>query len=299
MVSTVDCLPKTCYLEMMMTKQRFKKTDGVCFYHFVHSFSEKEKVSPWKANQVARELTERLFPNYECVVATHTDTDNIHSHIVVNSVRHTDGKKLHLNPSSLEEMRRINDLICTSHGLSALEPYQGKQKKKRLSPGEYRAAERSESWKFALILAIEEALEYSPTRETFIDNLEAEGYEVRWDDSHKYITYTCPNGMKCRDRSLHDELYLKENLERLFAYRADMGFAPGTSEPREGWMSQLQATGYLVGNLAELFDSQIPAEAEFHLAYNGVDSKVRMRELLKKLAQGQKPQGWGGMGMGR
>ena len=29
----------------------------------------------------------------------------------------------------------------------------------------------------------------------------------------------CPNGRKCRDSSLHDETFLKENLEMLFLYR--------------------------------------------------------------------------------
>ena len=42
--SGVGCLPVTSYLEMMTTKQRFKKMDGVCFYHFVQSFSERENI---------------------------------------------------------------------------------------------------------------------------------------------------------------------------------------------------------------------------------------------------------------
>ena len=82
--SGVNCLPYTSYLEMMTTKEKFKKTGDVCFYHFVQSFSEEEKITPWQANEMARELAEKLFPNYECVVATHNDTDNIHSHIIVN-----------------------------------------------------------------------------------------------------------------------------------------------------------------------------------------------------------------------
>lgn len=206
-VCGVDCLPETSYLEMMATKQRYRKTGDVCFFHFVQSFAETEDISPWKANQVAQELAERLFPGHECVVATHNDTDNLHSHIIVNSLRHTDGKKLHLPPTSIQEMRKVNDEICAAHQLSVLEPYEGKGKKSRLTPEEFRAVQRGESWKFKLIKAIEEALEYSPDRESFIGNMEYEGYQVSWSDMRKYITYTCPNGMKCRDDKLHDETY--------------------------------------------------------------------------------------------
>ena len=77
--SGVGCLPVTSYLEMMTTKQRFKKMDGVCFYHFVQSFSERENITPWQANEIARELAEKLFPGYECVVATPTTSIPISS----------------------------------------------------------------------------------------------------------------------------------------------------------------------------------------------------------------------------
>ncbi|NSW92167.1 MAG: relaxase/mobilization nuclease domain-containing protein [Firmicutes bacterium] len=290
--SGVNCTPYTSYLEMMATKQMFRKTSDVCFYHFVHSFSDKENITPWQANEIARELTEKLFPNYECVVATHTDTDNIHSHIIVNSVSFKDGKKLHLSPTSLQEQRQVNDEICRAHGFSVLEPYTNQKRKKRLTPGEYRAAERGKSWKFRLIKAIDEALEYSVTRKDFIANMEYEGYEVRWDDAHKYILYTTPEGQKCRDRSLHDDTYLKENLEKLFDYRAEHGFTPQTPEPSEGWLSQMYPAETVLSDAVRLGKSienigNAPPPLQPHVF---TDSKQRQREALKKLAQGHKLQ---------
>ena len=38
-------------------------------------------------------------------------------------------------------------------------------------------------------------------------------------DSRKYITYTCPNGMKVRDNKLHESKFLKENMQYEFAIR--------------------------------------------------------------------------------
>jgi len=43
------------------------------------------------------------------------------------------------------------------------------------------------------------------------------GYEVKWTDERKYITYTVPSGEKVRDNKLHYEEYLKENMEGYYA----------------------------------------------------------------------------------
>jgi hypothetical protein len=60
--------------------------------------------------------------------ATHSDTDNIHSHIIVNSVSFKDGKLLHLSPTSIEEQRQVSDQIFMAHGFSVLEPYTGQKR---------------------------------------------------------------------------------------------------------------------------------------------------------------------------
>ena len=179
-----------------------------------------------------------------------------------------------------------------AHGFSVLEPYDGRKKKRRLTPGEYRAAERGESWKFTLIKAIEEALLYSVDKESFIQNMEYEGYSVRW-DHHKYILFTTPDGKSCRDRGLHDETYLKDNLERLFAYRTKHGFNPLTPEPLEGWLGQMEQVGGLASDIISLsknLESTINVSPPI-TPQTWTESKQRQREALKKLAQGHKLSG--------
>jgi hypothetical protein len=179
-------------------------------------------------------LAQREFPDFEVVVATHLDTNHIHNHLVVNSVSCETGRKLYQSADDLLKHRQANDEICAAHGLSVLEQPEKRSKKKRMKPGEYQAGLRSDSWKLDLIHAINEALEYATDRESFIANMEYEGYQVTWTDSRKHITFICPNGRKCRDRSLHDKTFLKENLEALFVYRQTVGFPPGSMEPDEG-----------------------------------------------------------------
>lgn len=52
--------------------------------------------------------------------------------------------------------------------------------------------------------------------------MEAEGYEVKWTDERKNITHTTPDGRKCRDSKLHEEKFLKENIENEFRIRNEI-----------------------------------------------------------------------------
>ena len=284
LITGSNCVPQASYLEMMTTKQRFQKTDGRQFYHFVQSFSEDDNLTPQEANVIGLELAQRAFPGYEVVIATHIDTNHLHNHLVVNSVSCENGRKLHQNRDTLLVHRQINDEICMAHGLIVLEEPEKYPKRKRMKPGEYQAGLRNDSWKLDLIQAINEALEYAVDRESFIENMEQEGYEVTWTDTRTHITFTCPNGRKCRDSSLHDETFLKENLEALFAYRQAVGFCPGSLEPDEGWMGDLASGIIRLARSLECSDDLPPLPAP----PVWTDSKQRRREVMKKLAMGQK-----------
>lgn len=288
----VNCNYYSGFAEMCVTKQQYKKDDGRQFYQFVHSFPEEDNVTPLEVHQIGLELAQKLFPDFEVMVATHCNTKYLHNHIVVNSVSFKTGKKLHQNHDVLMEQRIVNDQICMAHGLNILEPYQKLKRGQTLKQKEYRAAERGQSWKLQLIAAIEDALLYSMDRESFIHNMEYEGYEVNWSDTRKYITYTTPEGYKCRDNKLHDDTYLKENLEKLFIFRQETGFKPRTYEPPEGWLGQLE-NYYSIGdsliqlgsNMEKMNDTPPPITPK-----TWTDRKQKQRENLKKFAAGHKLQ---------
>ncbi len=238
-----NCTPYT--VREIMHQQSFRKRTGELSIRPFFSDQKTSRGKPMKSPRAVENcsLTRVRLP------PQHTATP---LHIIVNSVSFRNGKKLHMSPTSLQEQRQANDEICRTHGFSVLEPYDGQKKKKRLTPGEYRAAMRGESWKFRLIKAIDEALEYSSDKKSFILNMEYEGYEVRWTDTRMHILFTTPEGRKCRDDSLHDETYLKETLEKLFAYRAAYGYEPRTPEPPEGWLGQANSIGKLASDAVRL-----------------------------------------------
>lgn len=222
LVTGWNCVARSAYEEMMATKRLYKKTDGRMFYQFVQSFDPAEKVTPEEVHAIGLELAQKLFPEYEVVVATHVDTEHLHNHLIVNSVSCANGRKLHQNAADLQRQRQVNDEICMAHGLGVLEPPQKHSQKKQMRPGEYRSAVRGESWKFQLMNTVDQCMKRARTRADFIREMERRGYQVRWEETRKSITYTTPKGKKCRDDRLHENKYRKEVMEREFRIREEM-----------------------------------------------------------------------------
>ncbi|SDB53908.1 Relaxase/Mobilisation nuclease domain-containing protein [Ruminococcaceae bacterium FB2012] len=218
-VTALNCTPATAYDEFRNTKQLYKKTVGIQYYHFVQSHPKGYEIRPDLAHKIAVEFAERGFKGFECVVATHTDADHIHSHIVFNSVSFEDGHKYHSNKFTLQELRELSDEICMKYDVATLDKPRLDCQTNGISTGEYRSAMKQQSWKMDLMNTIDLMMSKAKSRKHFLWLMRQEGYGVRWEEGRKYITYTCPNGMKCRDNKLHEEKYRKEMMEREFKIR--------------------------------------------------------------------------------
>ena len=218
-VTGVNCSPETALDEMTATKNLFHKNDGRLYYHLVQSFPSGYEIEPELAHKIAVELAEKVFGKYEVVVATHIDREHIHSHLVMNSVSFEDGKKYHSNKESVEKLMKLSDEICQRYGVHVLDAPKKKMKKDILSDNEYRSAKRGESFKWELMNVINQVMKQAKSKKQFCYLMKQQGYNVRWEDNRKYITYTCPNGRRCRDNKLHGERYKKENMEYEFKTR--------------------------------------------------------------------------------
>ena len=189
------------------------------FYHMVQSFPKGAEVDPRQAHEAARRLAE-YFDGCEVLVCTHVDREHIHSHCVINSVNFETGKKLHMAKGQLQKLMRRNDAICQEMGLPVFEtPI---QKARGMSGAEYHTALKGQSWKLRLMNTIDECMKYAADRDAFVSLMAAEGYAVRWESGRKYITYTTPDGLKCRDNKLHEEKYCKEAMEHEFRIREEI-----------------------------------------------------------------------------
>ena len=189
------------------------------FYHMVQSFPKGAAVDPRQAHEAARRLA-GYFEGCEVLVCTHVDREHIHSHCVINSVNFDTGKKLHMAKEQLQELMRRNDMICQEMGLPVFDA--PTQQARGMSGAEYHTALKGQSWKLRLMNTIDECMKYAADKDAFVSLMASEGYQVRWENNRKYITYTTPDGMRCRDSKLHEEKYCKEAMEHEFRIRAKL-----------------------------------------------------------------------------
>ena len=201
------------------------------FYHMVQSFPKGAGIDPRTAHEAARRLA-GYFEGCEILVCTHTDREHIHSHCIINSVNFETGKKIHMADEQIQALRARNDAICEELGLPKFQKDE-QQKSSGMSNAEYYPAAKGESWKLELMRVIDECMRYAASREEFLALLRAEGYGATWTDSRKNITYTTPDGRKCRDSKLHMTKYRKENMEAEFGYRTEIEYGSIGSAAQE------------------------------------------------------------------
>ena len=225
-VSGINCIPELANESFLATQKHFGcKAGNVRFYHYVQSFRPEEKLSPQQAHNIGMELAQS-FGNREVIVATHIDRDHLHNHFVVSAYDFETGSKLHNNKFYLADLRKRSDEICQAHGLSTLKEYDPRKKSQRLGPKEYRAAERGNSWKMELRVAIDYCMARSRSKSEFKKEMKKLGYDMIYTPERKYITYILhtEDGQekRVRDIKLNEDKYRKENMDREFRIRAEL-----------------------------------------------------------------------------
>lgn len=233
LISGINCHVQSVYDDFLNTKLLYHKDGGVMFYHMVQSFPKGAAVDPRQAHEAARRLAE-YFDGCEVLVCTHVDREHIHSHCIINSVNFETGKKLHMAKEQIQELMRRNDAICLEMGLPVFDT--PTQQARGMGGAEYHTALKGQSWKLRLMNTIDACMKYAADKDAFVSLMESEGYQVRWESTRKYITYTTPDGLKCRDNKLHEEKYCKEVMEHEFRIRAEIihGRAEGPQPRRCG-----------------------------------------------------------------
>ncbi len=185
---SIGCTCASAFADMLATKKRFHKLDGVQGYHLIQSFAKGE-VTPELAHRIGMELAEALLKGrFEAVVTTHLNTEHYHNHMVFNSVSIEDGRKYHSSAKSYYgEIQRLSDGLCRKYGLSVIQGEAGK--------GKHYAQWQAErdgrpTWRTAVRLDIREAVQESFTWKQFLAQMEQRGYV--WKTDRQYPTLKAP-----------------------------------------------------------------------------------------------------------
>ena len=180
LVSSYECSPLTADEEFTLSKRQYELATGrrqkndVIAYQIRQSFKPGE-ITAEKANKVGYELAMRFTKGkYAFIVATHTDREHIHNHIIYNSTALDGTRKFRDFFFSALAVQRLSDLICLEHQLSVIEikPYRERQKRTLYPP--------KESNRDRLCSVIDSILAEKPKDyEDFLQKLERQGYEVK------------------------------------------------------------------------------------------------------------------------
>ena len=180
LVSSYECSPLTVDEEFMLSKRQYELVTGrrqksdVIAYQIRQSFKPGE-ITAEEANKVGYELAMRFTKGkYAFIVATHTDREHIHNHIIYNSTALDSTRKFRDFLLSGLAVQRLSDLICLEHQLSVIEikPYRERQKRTLYPP--------KESNRDRLCGVIDTILAEKPKDyEVFLQGLEQQGYEVK------------------------------------------------------------------------------------------------------------------------
>lgn len=179
------------------TASRFGKGDKFDerkYYHCKLSCARQDNVSPEKAHAYVEELVAKLFQNYECVIATHTDTQTVHSHIIVNAVDPITGKKLQFNKQDYVKMKDEANRLGKKYGFTETD-FRKRGKNSRTIVEKKIMLKGGTSWKEELREVIAEAIKNVATSDKFKEYLE-KCYGVKIMRDGKDYSYLHPNKQK-------------------------------------------------------------------------------------------------------
>lgn len=192
--AAINCRLDSACQDMLDTKRCWDKENRpVQGYHIIHSYAPGE-VTAEQAQQLSVEFAQRLIGDrFEAVVATHTDHEHIHSHIVFNSVSCVDGKLFRDNfKAYFHEIREISNAISREHGLSVIEP-----KSKGKQYAEWEAEKQGRPTVRGLVRRdIDAALAGAISMQTFFAALERQGYTIKRGPNIKYCAVRPPGGQR-------------------------------------------------------------------------------------------------------
>ena len=176
-------------------------------HHLIQSFSPEDNLTPEEINRIGYEtMMELTGGRFRFIVATHTDKNHIHNHILINAIDRNSDKKLIWNYAIERNFRMISDRISKMAGAKIIE--------KRYSYRDYKKY-RESSHKFELKQRLYFLLQQSKSFDNFLEK--AKQLHVQIDFSQKHSRFLMTDrtmvkpirGSQLSKRDLYDEDYFK------------------------------------------------------------------------------------------
>lgn len=189
-----------------------KHQQNIHAHHLIQSFSPEDNLIPEEINRIGYEtMMELTGGRFRFIVATHTDKNHVHNHILINAIDRNSDKKLIWNYALERNLRMISDRISKMAGAKIIE--------KRFSYRDYQKY-RKISHKFELKKRLYFLMQQS---KSFYDFLEkAEQLHVHIDFSQKHSRFMMTDramtkpirGRQLSKRDLYDEDFFRTHFAK-------------------------------------------------------------------------------------
>lgn len=182
-------------------------------HHLIQSFSPEDNLTPEEINRIGYEtMMELTGGRFKFIVATHTDKDHVHNHILINSIDRNSDKKLIWNYALERNLRMISDRISKVAGAKIIE--------KSFSYRDYQKYRQS-SHKFELKQRLYFLLQQSKSIDDFLEK--AKQLHVQIDFSQKHSRFMMTDramtkpirGRQLSKRDLYDEEFFRTHFAKL------------------------------------------------------------------------------------
>ena len=181
-------------------------------HHLIQSFSPEDNLTPEEINRIGYEtMMELTGGRFKFIVATHTDKDHVHNHILINAIDRNSDKKLIWNYALERNLRMISDRISKVAGAKIIE--------KRYSYRDYKKY-RESSHKFELKQRLYFLLQQSKSFDDFLEK--AKQLHVQIDFSQKHSRFLMTDrtmikpirGRQLSKRDLYDEEFFRTHFAK-------------------------------------------------------------------------------------
>ena len=112
--------------EMNNVSVSFGKVDGVQLRHFIISFESWEVKDPKIAYIIGLDIARFLGREYQAVFSVHEDSEQLHIHLVVNSVSFIDGHRYKGTRAEFYALKNYINMVIGRFGIAPVRYISGK-----------------------------------------------------------------------------------------------------------------------------------------------------------------------------